>query len=165
MTIRDHTGWVVFGAAALLAAIAPACGGADACMAVKCTSGAWMDIPLAAAPAAGTAVTVCRNAECYTAALPELPAADEASAGLSFPGVTFVMGTLWRDADGTVGLDLEWYLGSADAVADGDRYVVTFTDASGTATVKLDKLATYSTVAATPEACGPVDCRIAQLSP
>ena len=98
--------------------------------------------------------------------MPELPGVQEASAGLSFPDATFVVGILWQGADQTVGLDLEWQVVSADAVADGDHYLVALVDPSGAETILLDKTATYATVAPTPEQCSPSPtCRIAQLSP
>ncbi len=150
----------------LLAAFLATCGGADTCVQSKCTSGASLAIPLASPPASGTTVTVCRNAECYTAALPELPAAAEASAGLAFTGVTFVVGTLWQDANHSVGLDVEWQAGGPDAVVDGDHYVVTLTLPSGASTTLLDQIATYSTLPPDPKECSPEPTRrIAQLTP
>lgn len=160
------TRYPVLAGAALLAASIATCGGADVCIQVKCTSGAAMEIPLASLPTSGTTVTVCRNAECYTAPLPELPGAEEASAGLSFAGATFIVGTLWQEANHSVGLDLEWRTGSAEAVVDGDRYVVTLTDPAGTTTAVLDRTATYALLEPSPEQCSPSPtCRIARLQP
>ena len=152
--------------ALLFAALVASCGGADACVQIKCSSGASMEIPLASMPASGTVVTVCRNTECYPATLPDLPVAEEASAALSFTGATFVVGILWQDTAHSVGLDLEWRADSPDAVVDGDRYVVTLTDPSGTATTVLSQTATYVSVAPSPDQCSSeATCRIAQLSP
>jgi hypothetical protein len=168
MLTTDQARRFVLGSAALLAVVAVTCGGADTCSQATCTSGALLHIPLASSPASltGTTVTVCRNAECYAATLPELPAADEASAGLAFAGASFVVGTLWQDADHTLGLDLEWHAESPDLVTDGDHYLVIFTDASGVPTTMLDRTATYSAVAPSPEECdGTASCRIAELFP
>jgi hypothetical protein len=166
MTTHDNVRRLVLASAWLLAAVVASCGGADACVQSQCTSGAALEIPLAAVPASGTTVKACRNGECYTAALPELPTAEEATAGLSFTGAPLVVGILWQDAAGSVELDLEWHLASSDEAVDGDHYVVTLTEPSGTETTVLDQVATYLLVPPSPEQCSPApSCRIAHLRP
>ena len=117
-----------------------------------------------AASLAGTTVTVCRNAECYTATLPDVPVAGGGGTGLFFSGTTFVLGTLWQNASGSIGLDLEWHLDSSQ-LQDGDHYVVTFTNAAGVVTPVLDKTATYTQLPPSPEECaGGATCSIANLT-
>lgn len=174
MMTRNKIGWLGFGWAASLAAFAAACGGTDTCIAVQCTSGALMRIRLVPPPTggsgpsisgglAGSTVTACRNNECYSTTLPDVPAAGDTEANLPFGNTTFVLGSLWQNPDQSVDMGIEWHLAS-DQVVDGDHYVVTLNQ-GGVTTTLLDKLATYSAVAKAPEACGPGDCRIAELSP
>ena len=165
--IQDHKHrWLAFGSAALVATFLAVCGGCNPCVPSRCTSGALMTIPItsSAASLAGTTVTVCRNAECYTATLPDVPVAGGGGTGLFFSGTTFVLGTLWQNASGSIGLDLEWHLDSSQ-LQDGDHYVVTFTNAAGVVTPVLDKTATYTQLPPSPEECaGGATCSIANLT-
>jgi hypothetical protein len=153
--------------AGLGAALLSACGDDNPCIPSQCTSGALLQIPVGTSAAAlvGTTATVCRNTECYTATLPEVPAAGGGGVGVFFTDTAPVSGTLWQAPTGTIELDLEWQLDSTQ-VQDGDHYAVTFTSAAGTATTLLDQTATYAPTAPGPGECsgGPV-CRIAVLAP
>jgi hypothetical protein len=158
---------------ALLLAAAPlalglACGGSDKCVQSKCISGAWLHVPLAttASGLAGMSVSVCRNAECYSASLPALLPADSTGASVFFPATTTVGGNLWQQVDGSVVLDLEWHVDDASQTVDGDRYVVTLTSAIGVATTVLDKTAAYQATEPSPEECTPATrCSISELTP
>lgn len=155
-------------AASLVAALLPCCGDSDSCVQVPCISGAWLHIPLGAGGASlsGTTVSVCRNAECYAAALPAVPSADSAGASLVFTGTTDVVGTLWQEADQSLVLEIEWHVGSVSQAVDGDRYVVTLVDAAGRATPLLDKVATYQATTPDPRQCAAAaPCVIADLAP
>ena len=144
------------------------CGGSEGktCGTAGCTSGAWMHIPLASSVAnqANTTVTVCRNTECYTSALPAVPAVGGAGTDLVFAAATFVVGNLYQGTNQSIGLDLEWRVDAASQVQDGDRYVVTFTDATGATTTMLDKTATYQVLAPNGDTCAPV-CSYTELTP
>jgi hypothetical protein len=127
-----------------------------------------MKIPITTSAAAlvGTTVTACRNTtECYTATLPEVPAAGSGGAGVYFTNATSLRGNLSQSATGAIELDLEWLL-DAVQLQDGDHYVVTFTSAAGAATTMLDKTATYAPLPPSPEECaGSATCSIANLGP
>jgi len=159
--------WFVMACAALGAVALGTCGDSKSCVHSNCVSGAWLTIPVASTASAlvGTTVTVCRNAECYAASLPDVPSAGDTEATLYFTGATFVLGALSQAADHTIELDIEW-IASATPVQDGDHYVVTLTGASGVATTLLDKVATYSLLAPSADECAtdPV-CQIAELGP
>lgn len=160
--------WLAFGAAGLAGLVLGTCGGMDTCGEPKCVSGAWMHIPVGAAPATlvGTTVQVCRNDECYLAAMPDLPTAGGAGATLYFAGATFVLGTYWQEADESIGLDLEWRVAGPEEAADGDHYVVTFVDAAGIASTMLDKIAVYRQSEPSPEECAHgARCRVVELTP
>jgi hypothetical protein len=159
--------WFVLLGAGLGAALLSACGDDNPCVPSQCTSGALLKIPVATSTAAlvGSTATVCRNAECYTATLPGVPAASGGGEGVFFTDPAPVSGTLWQATTGAIELDLEWQLDSTQ-VQDADHYTVTFTSAAGTATTVLDQTATYAPTAPGPGECpgGPV-CQIAVLTP
>jgi hypothetical protein len=143
------------------------CGGDHPCVPSQCSSGALMTVPLTVSAAAlsGTSVSVCRNAECYTAALPDVPAPASGGASIFFKDVSFVWGTISQAANLAIELDLEWHL-DASQLQDGDHYVVTLTNPASIATVVLDKTATYSALAPLPGECaGSAGCSIAELTP
>jgi hypothetical protein len=154
-------------AAFLLAGPLASCGDSDSCVQVPCTSGAWLHIPL---PAGGgwsaASVSVCRNAECYVAALPAVPSPDSAGASVVFTDTTDVVGILWQRADQSLVLEVEWHVGDPSQVVDGDRYVATLVDAAGQTTLLLDKTATYQPAAPDPRQCASAaPCAIADLTP
>jgi hypothetical protein len=155
MTTSRTYRWLVLGVAAVVATVGGTCGGAGDCVQSKCASGAWMHIPLSVAPASlvGATVRACRNLECYSAAMPDLPTAGGAGATLYFADVTFVVGNYWRKADDSIGVDVEWHVGSPEEAQDGDHYVVTLVAAAGTETTLLDKTASYQPSARSPEEC------------
>jgi hypothetical protein len=155
-------------AASLVVALLPCCGDTDSCVQVPCVSGAWLHIPLGASGASlsGTTVSVCRNVECYAAALPAVPSPDSAGASLVFSVTPDVVGTLWQKADQSLVLEVEWHLGSVSQAVDGDRYLVTLVDATGRTTPLLDQVATYQATTPDPRQCpGAAPCVIADLSP
>ncbi len=165
-----HAAHTVFAATLGVALFAASCGGADSCIQVRCASGASMSIPLAALPASGTVVTVCRNDTCYQATVPEvpgLPDAGEASTRLAFTDAAFVVAILWQGADRSVELQIEWREENSEMLADGDRYLVTLTDVSGATTPLLSQTATYLPVTPVADQCesSAPPCRIAQLHP
>jgi hypothetical protein len=134
----------------------------------KCSSGAWLHIPLAttASGLAGMSVSVCRNSECYSASLPALLPADSTGASVFFPATTLVGGNLWQQVDGSVVLDLEWHVDGTSLVADGDHYVVSLTSAIGASTPVLDKTAVYHPTEPSLNECTPVTlCSMTELTP
>jgi len=173
MLTSNRVRCVVLGSAALLMAFVATCGGADSCVAIKCSSGALMRIQLVPAPSPGpsitgglrgSTVTACRNAECYSTTLPDVPAAGGTETSFFFGGTTFVLGSLWQNPDQSVDMDIEWYL-SASQVVNGDHYVVTLNQ-GGVTTTLLDKTATYEPRARSPEECeGGAVCLFAVLTP
>jgi hypothetical protein len=168
MVRLDCIRWIALAGATLAVAAHVACGGAESCVQSKCTSGAWLHIPLTSdvASLAGAAVSVCRNDECYTAPLPDVPSADSAGSSVSFAGTVAVLGTLWQKADRSVVLDVEWHVGDPSQTVDGDHYVVKLTNAAGVATTLLDKPATYHLTELNPEECTPATrCTIVELTP
>ena len=169
MARRKHRHWLMMVSAASLAVSLATCGGAETCTQATCTSGASMHIPIASSAASltGASVTACRNVtECYPGPLPAVPSPDSAGASVFFTGTTAVLGTLWQKADLSIGLDLEWHLADPSLAVDGDHYVVTLTDAAGTATPLLDKTASYQTTAPIPNACTPAPaCKMSELVP
>ena len=159
----------VLGSAALAAGLFTTCGGietSNTCGKLTCTSGALLHIPLGsnAASLVGATATACRNGECYVWPLPSLPATGSDGITAILPGATSVFGTFWLNADKSITLDVEWRMDDASQVQDGDRYVVTLTDAAGTPTTLLDKTAAYQTLAPNGDACAPV-CSYADLVP
>jgi len=159
----------VLGLAALAAGIFATCGGVETsntCGKLKCTSGAALHVALGsdAASLVGATASVCRNTECYAWPLPSLPAKGSDGTTAIFPGATSVYGTFWLNANMSITLDIEWRVDDASQVQDGDHYVVTLTDAAGTATTILDKTATYQSLAPNGDGCAPV-CSYADLVP
>jgi hypothetical protein len=132
---------------ALLAPVlAGACGGlaARSDTPTPCSSGVWLSIVLPAAVGTMTqpTVSVCRNSECYTSAFPALPLA---TGGWSqaMSTTAYITGTLWRNPDNSITLDIQWDVVDASQLVDGDHYLVTIADGTGAATSVLDSLATY----------------------
>jgi hypothetical protein len=175
MLTSDRVRCLVLGSAALLMASVATCGGADSCVAVRCSSGALMRIQLVPPPfpdvgssitggLRGSTLTACRNAECYSSTLPDVPAAGGTEESFFFGGTTFVLGSLWQNPDQSVDMDVVWYL-STSQVVNGDHYVVTLNQ-GGVTTTLLDKTATYEPVARSPEECeGGEVCLFAVLTP
>lgn len=159
---------VVLGAS-LLATSFLACGdnsNSNACGTNGCSNGAWLHIPmtLSASALLNQSVTVCRNSECYTAALPAVPGSDTAGAVVDFTDATMVVGTIWQETNLTTGIDIEWRVSDASVLQNGDHYVVTLVSASGASTTLLDKTATYQTIAPNGASCPPV-CTYEELTP
>jgi hypothetical protein len=165
---RGSVRWIVLASAVSTLGLAVACGGSDTCVQSKCSSGAWMHIPLPSGTTglAGAPLTVCRNVECYAATLPAVPSADSTGASVFFPGTSPVVATLWQQVDQTVVLDVEWHVSDSSQAVDGDHYVVTLTTAAGAPTTLLDKTAAYHLTEPNPEECTPATrCSIAELAP
>jgi hypothetical protein len=110
----------------------------------------------------GSTVSVCRNGNCHAAILPAAPDASGPGAHVPFADATFLVGTLWKDANQGIELDIEWR--EAGQVQDGDRYQVTLTDVAGTTMALLDKTATYRKVSPNGDECGPI-CWSTELTP
>ena len=75
-----------------------------------------------------------------------------------------ITGTLWRNSDSSITLDIEWNIADESQLVDGDHYVVTIADGAGLATTVLDKIATYVRSAPSAVDSGPT-CAQATLSP
>jgi hypothetical protein len=75
-----------------------------------------------------------------------------------------ITGTLWRNSDSSITLDIEWDIADQSLLVDGDHYVVTIADGAGVATTVLDKTATYARSAPGAADSGPI-CLQATLSP
>jgi len=158
--------WTVIGLAVLAPLFFVACGGSKATTKTPCSSGAWLHIPLDSSVAAMTqpTITVCRNGACYPWAPQPLPTTGSGGTEEAIPAGTTtdsIKGTFWRNADGTVTLDIEWWVTDPTVLVDGDRYQVTLADGTDPATTILDKSATY---AASGPSGGPT-CPQATLSP
>jgi hypothetical protein len=168
MTGNRNYRWFGLACAGLGATLLTVCGDSKPCVPSKCTSGALLQVPIAASAASlvGTMVTVCRNTtECYMATLPDVPAAGSGGTGVYFKEATSLQGTLWQAASALIELDLEWQLDSTQ-LQDGDHYVVTLTSAAGMTTTMLDKTAVYAPVAPAPDQCtGGMTCSSADLTP
>jgi hypothetical protein len=130
-----------------------------------CTSGALMHIPLQSNVVAMTqpTVTVCRNSVCYTSVFPQLPSTGSSGNVQAMSDTAAITGTLWRNLDGTVTLDIEWRIDDQSQLVDGDHYVVTLANGAGAATAVLDKTATYAMSAPGVADAGPV-CLQAKLT-
>jgi hypothetical protein len=60
-----------------------------------------------------------------------------------------ILGTFWRNSDGTVTLDIEWRMSDVTQLADGDLYEITLADGASTPVVVLDKTAVYTSTTST----------------
>jgi len=109
-------------------------------------------------------VSVCRNSECYTSAFPPLPSGSGGSPQVAMSSTADITGTLWRNSDSSITLDIEWDIPDESQLVDGDHYVVTIADGAGVATTVLDKIATYARSAPGAADSGPT-CVQATLSP
>lgn len=151
----------------LLGLALPGCELSKTCTEAGCTSGAHMRIDSSAAATTftGQTVTVCRNAECYASVIPE-PSTMGTGTPFSFPATTAVHGALWSYPDQTSQLDLTWDLPwGSPAPQSADRYVVTVTSSTGTATTWFDKTTTrYEKVSPNGDDCGPI-CWKAKFAP
>jgi hypothetical protein len=153
----------ILSVALLAPVLAGACGGLAAKSApVPCTSGVWLHIPLdlKVGAMAEPNVSVCRNSECTTSVFPPLPSGWPQAMSTTAD----ITGTLSRNSDGTITLDIEWNIADESQLVDGDHYVVTIADGAGLATTVLDRIATYSRSASGPADSGPT-CLQAILSP
>jgi hypothetical protein len=136
------------------------------CTTAGCSSGALMQLAFAAGASSlpGNTVNVCRNAECHSAVLPALPDVGGAGAVIVFADTTAVMGTMWLASAQSLGMDLEWHVDDASLLANGDHYTVSLGSDPSTATVLLDKTATYQILTPNGETCPPV-CTYVVLAP
>jgi hypothetical protein len=100
----------------------------------------------------GFGVRVCRNSTCASGTFASLPATGETGLGY---GITL---TGWPASEimecfvystGTLTIRLQ-----NGQLKDGDRYMVTVTDATNTTVASFDKAATYSRVGAGGDSCG-----------
>ena len=161
MTHPQTHRFVLMGLALLAPALAGACGDSkpvDVCALASCSSGASLQISLSASVASMTQpkITVCRNDVCFDWS--PAPLSPTVSGGTT-EGITSaaaIIGTFWRNSDGTVSLDIEWTINDESQLVAGDHYVVKLADGAGTPTTILDKTATYTRSAPGGADCGPV---------
>jgi hypothetical protein len=134
---------------------ASSCSTERTCTTASCDSGATMSITFLSPPAGlvGGTVTVCRNGVCHSGTVPTLPGSNSALASMAF-GDAPVRGSLWQDVNDMVTLDIEWR--ESGQVQDGDHYVATLTDTTGSTSTLVDKTATYHKLAPNGEECGPI---------
>jgi hypothetical protein len=169
MTHLGGDRFAILWVALLASVLAGACGG----MGVKngspapCTSGALLDISLASSVGAMVlpTVSVCRNIVCYTSAFPPVPAIPDRGTIQAMSDVAAITGTLWRNSDSSITLDIEWRIDDESQLADGDHYVVTIADGAGVATTVLDTTATYARSAPGAVDSGPVCLQATLKSP
>jgi hypothetical protein len=150
------------GAIALALALANC---SNTCEEAGCISGASMGIDMQSSPGslAGQTATVCRNTECYSALLPTTSSASSDSR-FAFAGTTQVEGELSVMPDQSTRLLIRWRDMDETQPPPTDRYTVSLTDAAGTSSTLLDKVATYSKSSPNGDDCGPI-CWQASLSP
>lgn len=166
MTHLGRDRFAILCVALLAPVLAGACGGMGAKngSTAPCTSGAWLHMLLdsSVAAMAQPTVSVCRNGGCYTSAFPALPIVSGGWAQ-AMSTTADITGTLWRNSDGSITLDIEWNTLDKSQLVDGDRYVVTLADGAGPATPELDQTATYVT-SGSGAADGAPTCLQAKLS-
>jgi hypothetical protein len=162
---RRRRGWSLGSCMVVLVTIHSQASCSKTCTTANCTAGASMQIDMqsTASSLVGQTVTVCRNAECYSAVLPAPPPANSTSP-FSFAGTTSVAGEVWSLSDQTTRLDLEWLLPKDGQPPSLDRYTVSLTDGSGVSSTLLDKTAAYQKESPNGDECGPV-CWHASLAP
>jgi len=170
MTHPGRDRFVLIGLAMLALALAGACGDSSpkADLPTPCTPGAWLHISLSSAVAsmAQPKVTVCRNSSCFTSIFQQLPSSGSGGTPeQSMSDTAAITGTLWRNLDGSVSLDIEWRIDDQSLLVDGDHYVVTLADGAGVATAVLDKTATYVMSAPGVADAGPICLQATLLSP
>ena len=135
------------------------------CNEAGCKSGASMSINVQSTPGslAGQTVTVCRNAECYSALLPTITSTSSFST-FRFVDTTQVSGELLALPDQSTRLLIEWRNMDEIQPPSTDRYTVSLADAAGTSSTLLDRTATYLKSSPNGDDCGPI-CWHAGLSP
>ena len=129
-----------------------ACGGKDGKPSepLPCASGALLHVQLSPTVATMTAPTfsICRNNTCYPWAPAAAPKLGDGTTE-SITDQAQILGTFWRNSDGTVTLDVEWRTGDETQLADGDHYVITLANGSGAPATVLDEIATYARTTST----------------
>ena len=138
---------VLMGLAMLAPLLAGACGGSGdkSGPPAPCTSGAWLHIPLDPGVVAMTQpkIRACRNDECHDWAPAPLPSTGSQGDNESFPDAVWITAQFWHNSDGSVTLDIQWTILDESQLQDGDHYVVTLANGTGTASTVLDQIATY----------------------
>ena len=109
-------------------------------------------------------ITVCRNDECHAWAPAPLPNTGSGGDYESFPDAVWITGTFWHNSDGSVALDIQWSATDESQLQDGDHYLVTLANGTGSATTILDKTAAYQMSAPGIADSGPT-CLQATLTP
>jgi hypothetical protein len=132
------------------------------CSVVGCLPNADINLPLPDGADQGSQIMVCHNSACVTGAVPAAPATANEGTTISWsPAAADPQATVWRNTDGTIRVEVQWY--DVTTTTDGDSYSVTVTDASGATSASTTKVATYTTSMPNGDGCPPI-CHTATLA-